>query len=72
MNRGALDAPRLVNDPFKHPHDGVSLERAEDLMPARLWAVVRPDCEAPLDRRAAGPPLDDISALVDEIERIGP
>jgi len=51
---------------------GVSLEQAEDLMPATLWAVVRPECEAPLDRRAAGPPLHDISALVDEIERIGP
>lgn len=50
---------------------GVSLERAEDLMPASLWAVVRPDCEAPLDRRAAGPPLEDITTLVDEIERIG-
>lgn len=50
---------------------GVSLEQAEDLMPASLWAVVRPDCEAPLDRRAAGPPLEDISTLVDEIERIG-
>jgi hypothetical protein len=51
---------------------GVSLEQAEDLMPARLWAVVRPDCEAPLDRRAPGPPLEELSALVDEIERIGP
>lgn len=51
---------------------GVSLERAEDLMPAGLWAVVRPDCEAPVDRRAAGPSLEEVSALVDEIERIGP
>ena len=51
---------------------GVSLERAEDLMPATLWAVVRPDCEAPVDRRAAGPSLEEVSALVDEIERIGP
>ena len=51
---------------------GVSLEQAEDLMPASLWAVVRPDCEAPADRRAAGPSLDEVSALVDEIERIGP
>jgi hypothetical protein len=50
---------------------GVSLERAKDLMPASLWAVVRPDCEAPLDRRAAGPSLEEVSALVDEIERIG-
>ena len=53
-----------------HRH-GVSLERAEDLMPASLWAVVRPDCEAPLDRRAAGPSLAEVTALVDEIERIG-
>ena len=51
---------------------GVPLERAEELMPASLWAVVRPDCEAPLDRRAAGPRIEEISALVDEIERIGP
>ena len=51
---------------------GVPIDQAEDLMPARLWAVVRPDCEPPLDRRAAGPPLDEVSALVDEIERIGP
>ena len=51
---------------------GVSLERGEDLMPARLWAVVRPDCAAPADRRAAGPSLQEVSALVDEIERIGP
>lgn len=50
---------------------GVSLERGEDLMPASLWAVVRPDCEAPLDRRAAGPRIEEVSALVDEIERIG-
>lgn len=50
---------------------GVALEQAEDLMPASLWAVVRPDCEAPADRRAAGPPLEEASALVDEIERIG-
>jgi hypothetical protein len=51
---------------------GVPLERGADLMPASLWAVVGPDCEPPLDRRAPGPPLDEISALVDEIERIGP
>lgn len=51
---------------------GVSLERAEDLMPASLWAVVRPDCESPMDRRAAGPPIEEVSAWVDEIERIDP
>ena len=50
----------------------VSLERGEDLMPASLWAVVRPDCEPPVDRRAAGPRIEEVSALVDEIERIGP
>ena len=53
-------------------HHGVSLEHGADLMPASLWAVVRPDCEPPLDRRAAGPSLNELSALVDEIERIGP
>ena len=51
---------------------GVSLERAEDLMPASLWTVVRPDREVAEDRRAAGPPLDELSALVDEIVRMGP
>jgi hypothetical protein len=51
---------------------GVSLEQAEDRMPPTVWAVVRPDREAPLDRRAAGPPLDELSALVDEIERMSP
>jgi hypothetical protein len=51
---------------------GVPLERGEDLMPASLWAVVRPDCEAPLHRRAPGPPLEEVSALVDEIERMSP
>jgi hypothetical protein len=51
---------------------GVSLEQGADLMPARLWAVVRPDCEPPADRRAAGPSLEEVSALVDEIERMAP
>lgn len=51
---------------------GVSLERAEDLMPATLWAAVRPDREPPADRRAGGPPLEEVAALVDEIERMGP
>jgi hypothetical protein len=51
---------------------GASLEQAEDRMPPTVWAVVRPDREAPLDRRAAGPPLDELSALVDEIERMSP
>lgn len=51
---------------------GASLEEAEDLMPATLWAVVRPDREPPDDRRAAGPQLEELSSLIDEIERIGP
>ena len=50
---------------------GVPLDQAAALMPAGLWAVVRPDSEAPTDRRAAGPPLEELSTLVDEIERIG-
>jgi hypothetical protein len=41
-------------------------------MPASLWAVVRPDCEPPADRRAPGPSLERVSALVDEIERMSP
>ena len=28
MSRGALDAPRLVDNPFKHADDGVTFERA--------------------------------------------
>ena len=34
MSRGALDAPRLVDDPFEHPYDGVAFERT-----ARVLAV---------------------------------
>jgi hypothetical protein len=51
---------------------GLSLEHAADVMPASLWAVVRPDREPPEDRRAPGPSLEEVSALVDEIERMAP
>jgi hypothetical protein len=34
MSRCALDAPRLVDDPFEHPYDGVPLERT-----ASVYAV---------------------------------
>ena len=43
---------------------------ADDLVPDELWAIVEPECEPPSDRRAPGPPLADIEAAVDEIERI--
>jgi hypothetical protein len=39
MSRGALDAPRLVNDSFEHAHDGIPLERAARVLPVRLHVV---------------------------------
>ena len=34
---------------------GVPIDQAEDLMPAGLWAVVRPDCEPPPTGALQGP-----------------
>ncbi len=39
MSCGALDAPRLVDDPFEHPHDGVPFERAARLLAVRAHVV---------------------------------
>ncbi len=50
--------------------DGVQLDRAEPLVSPELWAVIRPGREMPADRRAPGPSLKQIDALIDEIERI--
>ena len=49
---------------------GVPLERARPFLPEELWEVVRPDRPAPFDRRAPGPPVERIEALLDEIERM--
>ena len=49
---------------------GLELDRAQGVLSPELWAIVEPDCEPPVDRRAPGPPLADIEAAVDEIERI--
>ena len=39
MSRGALDAPRLVDNPFEHPHDGIPLEGAAGVLAVRLHVV---------------------------------
>jgi 4-amino-4-deoxy-L-arabinose transferase-like glycosyltransferase len=49
---------------------GVPLEQAEPHLPPALWEVVRPDRPPPEDRRAPGPALDELEALLDEIARI--
>ncbi len=53
---------------------GVDLDReparARDLVPARAWAVVDPDRRPPEDRLEPGPTVAEISAVVDDLERI--
>jgi hypothetical protein len=53
---------------------GVELDaepaRARELVPAQAWAVVDPDRRPPDDRLAPGPTLAEISAVVDDLERI--
>jgi hypothetical protein len=49
---------------------GLQLDRAEAVLSPELWTIVEPEREPPLDRRAPGPPLAEIEAAVDEIERI--
>lgn len=53
---------------------GVELDReparARELVPARAWAVVDPDLRSPEDRLAQGPTVAEISAVVDDLERI--
>src|SRR5918995_7178221 len=39
MSRCALDAPRLVNDPFEHPHDRIPFERAARVRAVRAHVV---------------------------------
>jgi hypothetical protein len=53
---------------------GVELDaepaRARELVPAHAWAVVDPDRRPPDDRLALGPSLAEISAVVDDLEKI--
>jgi hypothetical protein len=53
---------------------GVELDaqpvRARELVANEAWEVVRPDLEPPADRLAAGPTLDELRVLVDELEAI--
>ncbi len=53
---------------------GVELDqepgRARELVPARAWAVVDPDLQPPDDRLAPGPTMEDLSAIVHDLEKI--
>jgi hypothetical protein len=53
---------------------GVELDgepaRARELVPTRTWAVVDPDRPIPEDRLAPGPTAQELSAVVDELERL--
>jgi hypothetical protein len=53
---------------------GVELDRepgrARELVPARAWEVVDPDRPMPEDRLAPGPTVQELSAVVDELERL--
>jgi hypothetical protein len=51
---------------------GVALERARPFVSPELWEVMRPDCAPPAERRAPGPSLDELDALLDEIVRMRP
>jgi hypothetical protein len=39
MSRGALDAPRLVDNPFEHPNDGIPLEGAAGVLAVRAHVM---------------------------------
>lgn len=54
---------------------GVDLDRepeqAQALMgPGKVWELVRPDREAPADRRARGWPRTELEKLIDELEKL--
>lgn len=53
---------------------GVDLEeRPEDahaLLGDAAWAWLRPDCPEPKDRWRSGPPISELTAVVDALERI--
>lgn len=45
-------------------------EAARSLVGRSAWELVRPDREPPADRLAPGPPLDELAAALDDLERI--
>jgi hypothetical protein len=53
---------------------GVELDiesaRARELVGAEAWDVVRPDREPPVDRLASGPTVEELQAVVGELEAI--
>jgi hypothetical protein len=53
---------------------GVDLEgrpdAAEEILGEQAWSMLQPDLEAPTDRWAPGPPLSELRAVVDALERI--
>jgi hypothetical protein len=53
---------------------GIDLEAkpdaAEELLGEEAWSMLRADVEAPKDRWAPGPPLRELRAVVDALERI--
>jgi hypothetical protein len=55
-------------------HHGVDLDRrpgaAETMLGEPAWSWLRPDREAPNDHWAHGPPLSELRAVVDALERI--
>jgi len=55
-------------------HHGVDLDRrpaeAERLLGPEAWEWLRPDREEPRDRWVDGPPTEELSAVVDALERI--
>ena len=55
-------------------HHGIDLDgrpgAAETMLGDPAWSWLRPDREAPDDRWAHGPPLSELRAIVDALERI--
>ncbi|MFL5952113.1 MAG: hypothetical protein ACJ74M_10975 [Gaiellaceae bacterium] len=53
---------------------GVELDlepaRARELVAREAWEAVRPDRPPPQDRMGAGPTMDDLSVMLDELEAI--
>ena len=45
-------------------------ERARELLPEDVWAIVRPDRARPVDRDEPGPSLDELDRVVTAIERM--
>jgi hypothetical protein len=55
-------------------HSGVDLDRrpaeAEKLVGPEAWSWLRPDRKEPRNRWAPGPPIEELTAVVDALERI--